>query len=99
MDAKTISASMSLVYDLPIVSAGPDTTFCNLNNSIGQLEGFSPTLNQDGSGYFYGIEATHLMPYQLTVNLIRQFQEQAFSMLSTHTQMPKLYVQTLIRFR
>ncbi|MEZ7977953.1 MAG: hypothetical protein QMB89_05245, partial [Flavobacteriales bacterium] len=44
-----------LVYDLPIVSAGPDTTFCNLNNSIGQLEGFSPTLNQDGSGYFYGM--------------------------------------------
>ncbi|MBT7652917.1 MAG: hypothetical protein HN563_06330, partial [Flavobacteriales bacterium] len=44
------------IYDLPIVSAGPDTTFCNLNNSIGQLEGFSPTLNQDGSGYFYGID-------------------------------------------
>ncbi|MEC7654026.1 MAG: hypothetical protein VX548_03685, partial [Bacteroidota bacterium] len=44
------------IYELPEVSAGPDTTFCNQNNVIGQLEGYSPGFFQGGTGYFYGLD-------------------------------------------
>ena len=43
------------VIDLPVVDAGPDTTFCYQTNYTGQLEGFSPGLNEDGTGSFYGL--------------------------------------------
>ena len=43
------------IEGLPFVFAGQDTTFCNQEGVLGQLEGFSPGLNENGSGIFYGL--------------------------------------------